>query len=117
MGGFVMETTLDSSQTSIYDVCRPVEHCLQDEALNSLCAQFPDMSLGGCLTVLQQCNMFNEGEDMGSCARTKLNEILRVADYFGSQSAPRWFLVMGWVFGRRIVDYLALNVDNLKKKG
>ncbi|CAK0865513.1 unnamed protein product [Prorocentrum cordatum] len=116
--GFVMETMpVDSSQASVCDFCKPCEKCLQDEELNSICSQFPGMSLGGCIMVLQQCHLFNEGEDGAECVQKKFNEIMRVSQYFGSMAAPRWFLGMGWVFGRRIVDYIWRNVENLKKRG
>merc|ERR1712217_727603 len=68
-------------------------------------------------TLLQQCNMFNEGEDPIQCVGKKHSEIRRVTTYFGATSAPRWFLGMGWVFGKHIVDFLARNVDHLKKQG
>lgn len=115
--GFAMETPLDMSKTSVCDVCNPCEPCLKDQGLREFCEQFPDMALGGCLVNIQQCQLFNDDEDMMDCVRQKNSETIRVASYFGSASAPRWFLGMGWVFGRRIVQYLARNVDNLKKRG
>lgn len=115
--GFVMETVLDSTRSCVCDMCPSCERCLKDDQLNSFCAQFPEMSLGGCLTCIQQCDLFNDGEDLALCVQQKQLDIVKVAQYFGTQSAPRWFLGMGWVFGRRIVNFLAHNVDHLKKRG
>eukprot|EP00929_Paragymnodinium_shiwhaense_P107741 TRINITY_DN74103_c0_g1_i1.p1 TRINITY_DN74103_c0_g1~~TRINITY_DN74103_c0_g1_i1.p1 ORF type:complete len:383 (+),score=71.98 TRINITY_DN74103_c0_g1_i1:189-1337(+) len=115
--GFLMETTLDSTKTPICEMCQPCERCLRDKALTDFCGQLPHMSLGGCLTMIQQCSLFNDGDDLGECTVTKYLDVVRVAAYFGSQAAPRWFLGMGWVFGRRIVDFLARNVERIKKRG
>eukprot|EP00913_Durusdinium_trenchii_P009880 g9273.t1 len=41
---------------------------------------------------------------------------MQVVHYFG-MFAPKWFLGMGWVFGRRIVQFLAKNAADLKKHG
>ncbi|CAJ1344328.1 unnamed protein product, partial [Effrenium voratum] len=52
-----------------------------------------------------------------ACVEKAQRDTFRVSHYFGSRGAPRWFLGMGWVFGRRIVDFLARNVGDLKKNG
>ncbi|CAE8591566.1 unnamed protein product [Polarella glacialis] len=115
--GYTMETPLDMSKMSICDLCNPCEWCLKDEALKAFCEPFPGLSLGGCMMLLQQCRLFNDEDDPTDCIRKGHADTLKVSSYFGSLSAPRWFLGMGWVFGRRIVNFLARNLDDLKKQG
>lgn len=115
--GFVMETLLDVTQTAICDLCDPCVNCLQDQGLAELCSLFPRMTLGGCMQLLNQCRLFNDGDDVYECISEKQRETERVAGYFGARETPRWLLGMGWVFGSRIVRFLARNVDDLKKQG
>eukprot|EP00434_Breviolum_minutum_P001316 symbB.v1.2.001157.t1/scaffold47.1/size388503/12 len=51
-----------------------------------------------------------------ACVEKAQRNTLKVSNYFGLY-APRWFLGMGWVFGKRIVDFLARNVADLKMHG
>merc|ERR1711862_973059 len=66
---------------------------------------------------MQNCHIFNDGEDMTRCVATKRADTKRLADYFGSKAVPRWFLGMGWVFGSRVVRFLGRNANHLKVRG
>jgi len=116
--GFVMETNLDWSDTHICELCNPCEPCRSQKGLADFCRGFPQMSFGGCVMAVQNCQIFNDAEeDLGQCVEGKHEGILRLAKYFGSKAAPRWFLGMGWVFGSRIVQYLGRNAARLKVRG
>lgn len=112
--GFTMETNLDWSDTHICELCDPCKPCQLGSELQEFCAHFPDMAYGGCMMAVQNCKIFNDGEDIADCVLGKLAGIRRVAEYFGSKSAPRWLLGMGWVFGKRIVQYIGRNAKELK---
>eukprot|EP00439_Symbiodinium_sp_Y106_P046202 s1853_g5.t2 len=119
--GYIMETELDMLDTHICKVC-PLncEACQIDGFLQAFCGKFPEMSLGGCAFLIHQCKLF--GQDtaeapLEECVRKAQLNTMKVVHYFGARGAPRWFLGMGWVFGRRIVDFLARNVGDLKKQG
>ncbi|CAE7827398.1 unnamed protein product [Symbiodinium sp. CCMP2592] len=119
--GYIMETSLDWSQMHVCEVCDPCDRCRSQTELKDFCSQFPELSVGGCMMAIENCNIF-DGTDVSSdqlprCIQTKQREIARVARYFGSKVAPRWFLGMGWVFGRRIVQYLGRNAHRLKVRG
>lgn len=118
--GYVMETQLDTLDTHICMVCPTnCERCRDDPFLQEFCGQFPMMSLGGCAFLVHQCKLFGQDEVEGNlqaCVEKAQRNTLQVSSYFGAY-APRWFLGMGWVFGRRIVDFLARNVADLKKHG
>lgn len=116
--GFVMETELDWSRTHICELCDPCEPCRQQKLLVEFCEQFAaDMSFGGCMMAVQNCQIFNAGEDLAACVVEKVHGIRRLSEYFGSKSAPRWLLGMGWVFGSKIVKYLGHNAELLKVRG
>lgn len=129
--GFLMGTTpLDFSRVDVCDVCNPCERCRSNKHLMHFCKQFPEMGLGGCvvLTTLakhhtamsttQACSLIGDDEDVSiACIRSRHREMVRMVEYFGSSSTPNWFLGMGWVFGRRIVDFIARNCVNLKMRG
>merc|ERR1719238_2321896 len=69
------------------------------------------------MMALQNCRIFNEEMDVLSCINEKVAGLQRLVDYFGSRAALRWFLGMGWVFGRRVVQYIARNARRLKVRG
>jgi len=115
--GYGMETELDITDVHVCTVCKLCDWCQTDAQLNTFCDQFPRLSLGGCVAFLHQCQLHYPGEDESACVRRAATETFRVATYFGSKRAPRWFLGMGWVYGRRIANFLARNVDDLKKQG
>jgi len=75
------------------------------------------MTLGGCFMALQNCNIFNDGDDEGSCVLSRIQEITRLTEYFGSTSTPVWPLGMGWVFGSRIVNFIGSNAEHFKVRG
>ncbi|CAE7456355.1 unnamed protein product [Symbiodinium sp. CCMP2456] len=119
--GYIMETELDMLDTHICKVC-PLncEACQTDGFLQAFCGKFPEMSLGGCAFLIHQCKLFGQDTAEASleeCVRKAQVNTMQVVHYFGARGAPRWFLGMGWVFGRRIVDFLARNVGDLKKQG
>lgn len=118
--GYVMETQLDTLDTHVCMVCPTnCERCRDDPFLQEFCGQFPMMSLGGCAFLVHQCKLFGQDEVEGNlqaCVEKAQRNTLQVSSYFGAY-APRWFLGMGWVFDRRIVDFLARNVADLKKHG
>ncbi|CAJ1425815.1 unnamed protein product [Effrenium voratum] len=118
--GYVMETELDWSKTHVCELCDPCSICRSEEDLKNFCSQF-DIAMGGCMMAIENCNIFDGTEitspELPNCIRRKLQEIRRVASYFGSKAAPRWFLGMGWVFGKRIVRYLGRNSRRLKSRG
>uniref|UniRef100_A0A7S1Q9S7 Hexosyltransferase n=1 Tax=Alexandrium catenella TaxID=2925 RepID=A0A7S1Q9S7_ALECA len=115
--GYVMETNLDWSGTHICELCDPCEPCRSQAGLQDFCKAFPEMAFGGCVMAVQNCQIFNDGDDLEQCVREKRAGIQRLAQYFGSNAAPRWFLGMGWVFGRRIVSFLGRNAGRLKVRG
>lgn len=115
--GFVMETSLDWSDTHICELCNPCEPCRAYGSLMEFCQLFPQMSFGGCMMAVQNCQIFNDGDDLEQCVAKKREGIARLAQYFGSKAAPRWFLGMGWVFGRRLVSYIGRNAARLKVRG
>ncbi|CAE8599946.1 unnamed protein product [Polarella glacialis] len=118
--GFVMETQLDWSSTHVCELCDPCEPCRNDTATLDFCAMFPDMSLGGCIMAVQNCQIFEDTEEdytLARCVTEKHRAIARLAQYFGSTHAPRWMLGMGWVFGSRIVQYIGRNANRLKVRG
>merc|ERR1712176_1193516 len=51
------------------------------------------------------------------CMQTLFGGIAHLANYFGSLAAPRWMLGMGWIFGRRIIQYISRNAHRLKVRG
>ncbi|CAK8990679.1 unnamed protein product [Durusdinium trenchii] len=118
--GYVMETQLDTLETHICTVC-PLncEACQNDPFLNEFCSHFPLMSLGGCAFLIHQCKLFGQDDAEGNlqaCVQKAQRNTMQVVHYFG-MFAPKWFLGMGWVFGRRIVQFLAKNAADLKKHG
>ncbi|CAL1153320.1 unnamed protein product, partial [Cladocopium goreaui] len=119
--GYVMETELDWSKTHVCELCKPCELCRKEETLKSFCNQFPGLSMGGCMMAIENCDIFDgmnhTSPELPSCVAQKLQEIRRVASYFGAKAAPRWFLGMGWVFGKRIVRFLGNNAHRLKSRG
>eukprot|EP00928_Gymnodinium_smaydae_P044228 TRINITY_DN29519_c0_g1_i1.p2 TRINITY_DN29519_c0_g1~~TRINITY_DN29519_c0_g1_i1.p2 ORF type:complete len:384 (-),score=97.46 TRINITY_DN29519_c0_g1_i1:147-1298(-) len=115
--GFVMETNLDWMDIHICELCDPCEPCQKEAALIAFCSQFPEIAYGGCTMAIQNCRIFNEEEDLASCVLGKREGLMKLADYFGSKSAPRWMLGMGWVFGKRIVHYIGRNAHRLKVRG
>lgn len=122
--GYVMETRLDWSDTHVCELCDPCDPCRKDEGLQNYCARFPDIALGGCIMAIQNCKIFDdtdhaedESDALAICVPEKIRGIRRLAEYFGSKVAPRWFLGMGWVFGRRIVQYVGRNSHRLKVRG
>ncbi|CAK9055705.1 unnamed protein product [Durusdinium trenchii] len=119
--GFVMETELDWSQTHVCELCNPCEMCRKEESLKAFCAQFQNVSMGGCMMAIENCEIFDganhTSSELPQCINQKLQEIRKVSRYFGAKAAPRWFLGMGWVFGRRIVRFLGRNAHRLKSKG
>eukprot|EP00927_Polykrikos_kofoidii_P055597 TRINITY_DN49814_c0_g1_i1.p1 TRINITY_DN49814_c0_g1~~TRINITY_DN49814_c0_g1_i1.p1 ORF type:complete len:373 (+),score=31.06 TRINITY_DN49814_c0_g1_i1:67-1185(+) len=115
--GFLMETALDYSRTSACELCKKCDHCLQDQGLREFCRTFADLTLGGCLAAIANCRIFSANDDYALCVENTRERTLEVASYFDTSSAPRWMLGMGWVFGRRIVQYLARNAGLFKKRG
>jgi len=115
--GFLMETSLDWSDTHTCELCEPCEPCRREQGLSDFCSNFPGMALGGCVMGVQNCQIFNDGEAIEECLPQKVHEIQRMAQYFGSKFVPRWLLGMGWVFGRRLVQYIGRNAANLKVRG
>lgn len=73
------------------------------------------------MMAIENCDIFDgmnhTSPELPSCVAQKLQEIRRVASYFGAKAAPRWFLGMGWVFGKRIVRFLGNNAHRLKSRG
>lgn len=118
--GYTMETNLDwTDSTHICELCIPCEICQTGQALQdlfNLCAAV-DISHGACFMAIQNCRIFNEGEDMLECVATKVSGVRDLAAYFGSKVAPRWMLGMGWMFGSKIVKYIGRNADRLKTRG
>merc|ERR1711879_519415 len=75
------------------------------------------MALGACVMAFQNCQIFAEDKSLEECVPQTIQDIQRLADYFGSKAAPRWMLGMGWVFGQRIVRYIGRNARSLKVRG
>eukprot|EP00933_Yihiella_yeosuensis_P061955 TRINITY_DN64845_c0_g1_i1.p1 TRINITY_DN64845_c0_g1~~TRINITY_DN64845_c0_g1_i1.p1 ORF type:complete len:367 (+),score=44.67 TRINITY_DN64845_c0_g1_i1:116-1216(+) len=115
--GYVMQTQLDTTQADVCDVCNLCDWCKQDEQLNRFCEKFPLMSLGGCISLLHMCQLNHRGQNEAECVQTAQDETFKVSRYFGSSSAMRWMLGMGWILGRRIVKFIARNAEDLKKHG
>eukprot|EP00927_Polykrikos_kofoidii_P086533 TRINITY_DN9728_c0_g1_i1.p1 TRINITY_DN9728_c0_g1~~TRINITY_DN9728_c0_g1_i1.p1 ORF type:complete len:367 (+),score=38.67 TRINITY_DN9728_c0_g1_i1:146-1246(+) len=115
--GFVMETNLDWTDLHVCDVCTHCFRCLNDTELMEFCEQFPGLSPGGCVMAVNNCQIFNASDDTIECVLKTVGDVRHVSDYFGSKSAPRWLLGMGWVFGSRIVRYIGRNADRLKLRG
>lgn len=134
--GYIMNTDLEHSQEDICDMCGPTmcSTCMADSSINDFCdymRQFvPDIKLGGCLHYLNMCKIFGITDDdeahaseeldlspLGNCALRVYYEESRLVDYFGNRQPPPWMLGMGWVWGRKIVDFVARNVDYLKLNG
>eukprot|EP00400_MALV-I_sp_L67-5_P000993 gene993-531_t len=132
--GFIMNTDLEHSQEDICELCGPAmcRRCMDDPDINEFCDYMrmfhPDLKLGGCLHYLNICKIFGvadddnpkEGEDtfpLGNCALRVYKEENDLVQYFGNRQPPPWMLGMGWVWGRKIIDFVARNVDYLKLNG
>eukprot|EP00811_Abedinium_folium_P001466 NODE_11340_length_1293_cov_3.372213.p1 GENE.NODE_11340_length_1293_cov_3.372213~~NODE_11340_length_1293_cov_3.372213.p1 ORF type:complete len:353 (+),score=89.76 NODE_11340_length_1293_cov_3.372213:120-1178(+) len=118
--GYLMTTDLDWSRIDVCDICTPCEWCLESASLKEFCselaAQVP-MTLGGCYFALHNCRIFDPDAAQDECVLTKVRGLARLTEYFGSRSTPTWMLGMGWVFGRRLVDFVGTNAKQLKVRG
>eukprot|EP00913_Durusdinium_trenchii_P013698 g12861.t1 len=89
--GFVMETELDWSQTHVCELCNPCEMCRKEECLKAFCAQFQNVSMGGCMMAIENCEIFD--------------------------GADTWIGVWVSELQLRIVRFLGRNAHRLKSKG
>ena len=132
--GYVMNTVLDHSQDDICDMCdcNKKAMCREDPTLHEWCGILKDhgapsdLKLGGCLHYLNVCRSYGFQQDMTHeydaiapfrCAMKAIKAENDLMDYFGNREPPPWFLGMGWVWGRKIVDFISRNVDYLKLNG
>eukprot|EP00747_Dinoflagellata_sp_TGD_P164777 gnl/TRDRNA2_/TRDRNA2_185172_c0_seq1.p1 gnl/TRDRNA2_/TRDRNA2_185172_c0~~gnl/TRDRNA2_/TRDRNA2_185172_c0_seq1.p1 ORF type:complete len:399 (+),score=66.86 gnl/TRDRNA2_/TRDRNA2_185172_c0_seq1:39-1235(+) len=78
------------------------------------------MDYRGCLSVAQDCCPSGDCGAWGSlekCLAAAHTAGFEANEYFGSTWTPRWLRGMGWVLGRRLVEFIALNVEDLKMRG
>ncbi|CAD7975870.1 unnamed protein product [Amoebophrya sp. A25] len=115
--GYMMETEVDMGKFDICEMCQPCERCTNDVQLREFCGQVPHMTLGGCLAYMNTCKIYESEEPLIDCVRRSQDEAARLGDYFGTKKSPLWVLGMGWLFGRRIISYIARNAADLKKRG
>ncbi|CAD7946892.1 unnamed protein product, partial [Amoebophrya sp. A120] len=115
--GYMMATDVDMGRYDVCEMCDPCERCLNDRALKNFCAQLPHLSLGGCLAYMNTCKIYGTETPLLDCIRDAQMEAARLAEYFGTKKSPLWLLGMGWLFGKRVINWIARNAADLKKRG
>eukprot|EP00392_Amoebophrya_sp_AT5.2_P007742 g7757.t1 len=117
--GYMMETDTDMGRYDICEMCDPCDKCLHDRQLKEFCGQekLQHLSLGGCLAYMNTCKIYGDEKPLADCIYDAQFESSRIADYFGTKKSPLWLLGMGWLFGKRVINYIARNAADLKKRG
>jgi len=109
----------------------PCETCKPDTRHVSLCTKYVQrfssgMEMRGCLAVAQRCcdNLSSDGGnqcggpgDLEACVAAAQEAGAAGAAYFGAIATPRLLHEACWVLGRRLVEFLAQNADDLKMRG
>lgn len=98
----------------------PCETCDQDPEKELLCykllKEYPGgLDFRGCLLAASRCNEAPEG--LSACVQKANQRGVDAFIYFGSTVAPRWPHGAGWILGRRVREILAVNADDLRKRG
>jgi len=103
----------------------PCETCALDPAHEKLCAHRAHLVSGGadyrvCLEAAQRCCPGDRdqcGDGLAACASSVLEEGLAAALYFGASRTPYSLHGVAWVLGRRLVDFIGTNANDLKLRG
>jgi hypothetical protein len=105
--GFLMSTPISMDALDV-DFCYTCSH-----DWSHLCEPF-GMSPLECYHTGQTCAIFGKGSSIVDCFSLEAAKRFRQLNFFQNTWTPTWPLGMGFVFGRNIVEFIAINRDLLK---
>jgi len=122
--GYLMQTQLHPDATDLCELCasKVCRGCEVQtnviEGFIEFCDEYvPGMAVATCMFLAKNCSIIEGKDDLIDCIRRSYEGMDENSEYFGSWWTPKWPLGMGWVWGSRIVRYIAHNRDYLKLRG